>query len=278
MELFGSNLNSIAIVQELIGTKVIWPAMNVYTLQTLTPGKAYKIKTFNPINLTFPTCTGKENYKAVKQANTISTPFGNLNMTPSSQLVSFLAGSLDNFDDGDLIYAESKSSVLGGFIEINKTSQNQVMTLFGDDSSTPENEGFTENEVIKYRVFRAAAGNEVDVNITFDSAFDNATGNFRNNSLAAIIDVDLQLQITENNGNGNVMMFPNPAKDMLYFSLEESLNEPVSVTIFDIQGRLMVQEVFAKRLEMNISRFLKGTYYVKIQTNAATEIKKLIVL
>lgn len=55
-ELFAAHANQIVIVQELIGTGVWWPQMGVYTLQTLEPGKAYKIKVLESFTLDFPGC------------------------------------------------------------------------------------------------------------------------------------------------------------------------------------------------------------------------------
>jgi len=55
-ELFAGHANHIVIVQELIGTGVWWPQMGVYTLQTLEPGKAYKIKVLEAFILDFPEC------------------------------------------------------------------------------------------------------------------------------------------------------------------------------------------------------------------------------
>jgi len=56
MGLFENNLDDIEIIQELIGTKVFWPAFNVYTLDTLEHEKAYLIKVINPFTLSFPEC------------------------------------------------------------------------------------------------------------------------------------------------------------------------------------------------------------------------------
>jgi len=54
--MFAGHANHIVIVQELIGTGVWWPQMGVYTLQTLEPGKAYKIKVLEAFILDFPEC------------------------------------------------------------------------------------------------------------------------------------------------------------------------------------------------------------------------------
>lgn len=57
MDIFGDHLADVMIIQELIGTGIFWPAFVVYTLETLEPGKAYKIKLASEITVTFPECS-----------------------------------------------------------------------------------------------------------------------------------------------------------------------------------------------------------------------------
>jgi hypothetical protein len=56
--LFGPHAE-IVLVTEMGSNKMYWPALNIYTLQTLQPGSAYFIKVSAPINLTYPDCDGK---------------------------------------------------------------------------------------------------------------------------------------------------------------------------------------------------------------------------
>lgn len=56
--LFGGHAE-IIYVKEMGSTKTYWPALNIYTLQTLQPGSAYFIKVSAPINITYPACGTK---------------------------------------------------------------------------------------------------------------------------------------------------------------------------------------------------------------------------
>lgn len=277
MDLFGSNLNNIAIVQELIGTKVFWPAMGVFTLENLTPGKAYKIKTMTPVNFIFPNCSKKENYKTNNQTNTVTTPFGNINMTISSQMVSFLAGSLKDFKKGDLIYAVNQSGVVCGFVEINENDKNQVITLFGDDILTPQHEGLSEAETINFRLYRPGTGEKFEIAATYDPSMENATGNYQTNSLSAILNTELYLNNLDEASPESVLMYPNPAKEAVFFSNANSINEPVSISIYDMHGCLILHETFRQELEINVSAFLSGVYFVTIQTESFTQTRKLLI-
>ncbi|NCA84497.1 MAG: hypothetical protein EOM83_02875 [Clostridia bacterium] len=56
--LFGPHAE-IVVVTEMGSNKTYWPALNIYTLQTLQPGSAYFIKVSAPVNLIYPDCGGK---------------------------------------------------------------------------------------------------------------------------------------------------------------------------------------------------------------------------
>ena len=54
--LFGAGLQDVIIIKEIAGNNVFWPENNIATLQVLEPGKAYLIKTSQPIDITYPDC------------------------------------------------------------------------------------------------------------------------------------------------------------------------------------------------------------------------------
>lgn len=54
--LFDNNLDKVRIIKEIDGTKVFWPEQNVFSLQWLSPGKAYFIKVSEMVNVIFPDC------------------------------------------------------------------------------------------------------------------------------------------------------------------------------------------------------------------------------
>lgn len=54
--LFDSQMNEVDIIEELPGTNVFWPEKGISALQTLQPGKSYKIKMKTAVTITFPGC------------------------------------------------------------------------------------------------------------------------------------------------------------------------------------------------------------------------------
>jgi len=73
---------------------------------------------------------------------------------------------------------------------------------------------------------------------------------------------------------GDIQIFPNPTKDILYIK-GESIN---NVSITSLEGKLILSktDVNSNYLEIDLSNYAKGIYLVKIMTNKGEKIEKLI--
>jgi hypothetical protein len=80
-------------------------------------------------------------------------------------------------------------------------------------------------------------------------------------------------QIDEVNGT---QLFPNPAQNICSISSNEAIER---IRVYDLGGR-KAEEIFVNgslRFELNTSNYSSGIFYVEIQTEENTEVKKLIV-
>lgn len=79
----------------------------------------------------------------------------------------------------------------------------------------------------------------------------------------------VKFQNVDNQQFERITVFPNPAKDILKIDLLNKVGLPVSIQIFDINGRLYYQEKLegatANIHEIQIGEWAKGTYLVWIQ-------------
>lgn len=72
---------------------------------------------------------------------------------------------------------------------------------------------------------------------------------------------------------GEVTIYPNPVKDVLYFKTQQKIE---SIELYDIVGQ-KIKEFDAQSLSIDLKTETKGIYVVKIKlTNGQTEIKKVI--
>jgi uncharacterized protein (TIGR02145 family) len=274
--LLGINADDVAIIQELIGTKVYWPAMGIYTLDQLLPGKAYKIKTLSELSLTFPECDQKGSLQVYEQINSIPTVWGEMLMTPQSQPVVFKQEAMAQFADGDMIGAFGVDGVLYGYMQVTGKGQNHAITLFGDASYGASKDGFSEGERISYRLYRASTGEEFDLRVEYDHTM-NATGNFHPGSFAAVIKTSLDVTGMGEISSAVFSMYPNPASEVVYFSYDGAADESVTVLIYDAKGQAVTNERFTQNLQLNTASLDAGVYFVKISTQSHTEVRKLII-
>jgi hypothetical protein len=198
-------------------------------------------------------------------------------MSPASQVVSFMTGSMDIFANGDVIGAFGTDNAVYGFIEINDNSLNQVMTLFGNDATSADQNGFNEGQQVNYRLYRSSTGETFDVFVEYDQNLDNASGNYYSNSFAAIVKASLLQTDTGNQVSDVFQMYPNPASEIVHFTFAGSANQKVTVTVYDTKGRLVAQEVFANHAALNTSNLEAGVYVVNVKTDNFTQIRKLVI-
>jgi len=76
------------------------------------------------------------------------------------------------------------------------------------------------------------------------------------------------------NGPDRVNIYPNPASDNIYIS---NLIEKSSIKIYDIQGKLVLENKISNKEYVNISILSKGIYQVKFEGNNLNETRKLII-
>ncbi|MBE0638748.1 MAG: choice-of-anchor J domain-containing protein [Bacteroidales bacterium] len=276
-EVLGSNVSSVVIAQDLVGTQVFWPAMGINTLQTLVPGRAYKAKTTSQFGVTFPACTKNATAPATIRENSVETPWGKLNMSPLMQVVAFTNGSLIQFAEGDAIGAFGADNTVYGYMIINGNSQNQVVTLFGNDQTSSTQTGFEEGQQITWRLYRNSTAEVIDLQVDYDQTFDNTTGAFYTNSFAAITHVTLLQTGIDQFSASSVRMFPNPARDVLNFSINGANDQTIVVEIYDNKGVAVGRESFRNNTALNISHLAPGVYFVNIRTTELSETRKLVI-
>jgi hypothetical protein len=270
-DLFGPHLDVISIVTDLIGTKVWWPDMNVFTLDFLEPGKAYKIRLIEEVTLNFPACDFKLQSIPSKVQNSISSPWGNINIGPSSHMVSILANSITEIGEGDFIGAFDQNGALCGVVEIGNTSQNQVMVLFGDDLTTETKDGFVEGEAIAFRLIDISTGEESLLDVSFDLSMPNTGQVFANNGLSSITGTTLTGFKTLPGFDPKI--YPNPSNGI--FNIE-GLKDTSSIKIFNAFGEEVKQIEKLSSNSFNLGNQPKGVYFIRIESETGSYFEKLI--
>ncbi len=83
-----------------------------------------------------------------------------------------------------------------------------------------------------------------------------------------------------NNENEKLLIYPNPAKDKLFFKLKNQNEGENSLTIIisDINGREMINDKISKNDFIDVSKLIEGVYFVKIIYSSSTIIKRIEII
>jgi hypothetical protein len=94
------------------------------------------------------------------------------------------------------------------------------------------------------------------------------------------VTVNFPSGIVLNNGTSGFVLFPNPNHGT--FKLVTERNEPVTVSVFDLSGRMAWRENFlplsaGSALTIDISSLPKGIYFVEAVSGSRKSIQKMII-
>ncbi len=274
-DMFGDIADDVVIIQDLVGTEVWWPSAGVYSLENFEPGLAYKMKLNNPVTVTFPDCDGDNAKPSVKKKNTVSCNWGEINMTPSTQVVALMGAAIDKFNEGDAIGAFDENGKLFGYLEISKSGSNEAITLFADDVSTIEKDGFAEGDQISYIMFNSKTGESHELQVEYSVVMDNTTGLFQTGTFAAIKSISMGITgLVESNEN-SVQIYPNPATDIVNIVASQEIN---TIRIFNLTGQ-MIMEILpeSNNVQIQSSSMEAGVYFVEIISNESLLTKRLVI-
>ncbi|SFN97063.1 Por secretion system C-terminal sorting domain-containing protein [Bizionia echini] len=92
----------------------------------------------------------------------------------------------------------------------------------------------------------------------------------QNNPLASAVSfqtLDMDTYIS----NRDISIYPNPVSNILHIKTAHSIN---AIEIYTLQGSLILKTTHS---EINVNQFQSGTYILKVQTDLAQTVKKLII-
>lgn len=79
----------------------------------------------------------------------------------------------------------------------------------------------------------------------------------------------------DENQNIDFRLFPNPANESVY--IKSKTNSKIDLTIFDIQGKIVLKDIINSNSLINVSHLNQGIYFVQIKTNTSYKTIKLII-
>jgi hypothetical protein len=270
-------IDDIIVVKEIGGNNIFWPEMNIATLKTLLPGKAYMAAVSQNLLVTFPNCPGNDlksgNYNAPEFKNL--THWNNPAPTATNHSIAIQVNAMQEFETGDFIGAFSQEGYCAGLSQITDVDQNQIITIFGNDVTTFENDGLMQDELISFKLYRPSAGKEFNLLVSYDQNMGPDNGLYTDNGLSAISEILFDPTNIEDKTGKNIVIFPNPTSGRFEIISGDDAR-PYTVNIYSISG----SQVFSSRANgntaINLDDLNKGIYIVKIETDDFVKFEKLI--
>jgi hypothetical protein len=271
--LFAPVVSNLTIVKDIAGIGVYWPAMNINTIGELLPGKAYFVKMSNSGNVVFPACSKSGSSSGVLNLTGLQDLSGfGIAQTPSTHTIAILPEALKGFEQGTIIGAFDQTGNCFGATVFN--SENISLTVFGDDPTTAEKDGFFEGEMI---FFKNLSGLQdlTGLEPMFDPQLPSADGLFTVNGLSAIRGFEATAGIALQVFSPSVQLFPNPTSGIVNIS---GISEGADVVVTDLRGQVVFgdEQFSTETAGIDLSHLPAGVYLVKITQRETPAFRKLI--
>ncbi len=269
-------IDNIIVVKEIGGNNIFWPEMNITTLQTLLPGKAYIAAVSQNSSVSFPECpgnlkSGDYNSKGVKNLTHWNDPA----LTASNHNIAIRAAALQKIEIGDFIGAFTQEGYCAGLTQITDVYKNQAVTIFGDDNTTPEKDGFMQDEYISFKLYRPAEDKDYNLMVKYDQSISANNGGFVDNGLSAINEILFDPTNISGITQNEINIFPNPSTGIIKI-VAPDVSIRCHVNIYGTTGNQVFNADIEGNTKINLSGLPKGIYIIKYDTNGFIRYQKLI--
>ena len=151
------------------------------------------------------------------------------------------------------------------------------MTVFGDDPTTEEKDGFVEGEMMFFQTLSTLSGlaTLTGLNATFDLSLPQSDGIFTENGLSAIKEFESATGIGFHDLSRLVNIFPNPSDGVVNIT---GLKSGAKITVTDVQGQIVrdVETVTAVQTSLDLTGHNAGVYFIKIEQNGQNIFRKIV--
>ena len=281
-QLFDSPSTDILYMLDIYNNFVYWPNGQIYTLTELAPGKGYLVNLVNPVTLSYPELSGFS-FDGIYPQPPAPGPWA-CTRNSNFHLISLSAKAVKDLPNADYIGAFDSQGNCVGYAALEKTGENILLTVYGDEPITAENDGLMEGELLRFRSFSLGDNAEKELTATFNPTFPNADGLFYINGLSGISGFkESSTGLGENNLAASVEIYPNPAKEVVTLTLTgfqtlSGLEKGLTATLLTAEGKLVKTfSITSPTTQLDVSDLQTGIYLMKIASENQIVIKRLVI-
>ena len=262
-----SNIDSNILLVKDNGGNTYLPSFGINTIGDMIPGQGYKIKMSASDILTYPANdTTAKTFLSGNYLHPVAPSFfSNYNRnTGHNGTIVIPEGSLEGLYINDEIGIFNRENMLAGSGVYN--GRNLAITIWGDDPTTPDIEGFNTGDKLVYKIWQAGS-NEVIL-----AQVDYASGNNFYETDGISILKKLEVKAEKLGNAANVTVYPNPFKDEVSLKFSGLQEADIEIDILDIYGK-KVKETRVRINEgmntigLNMTELIPGVYFMVFQSN-----------
>jgi photosystem II stability/assembly factor-like uncharacterized protein len=184
--------------------------------------------------------------------------------------------------DGDEVAVISETGRVYGAAYVN--NGNAVITVWGDNLSTKDEDGAYENEFLNLKYYSKVESKEKELQV--QDLKNGVTGEviterlkYKENDLLKIVAVEGATVINEEAGNDSFTVYPNPVQNKLTLEVKIDKSDSYYIGIYDLNGRFIeyiYTDLFLNHgsyvFEKNIN-LQNGSYLIKFQGSERNDIR-----
>lgn len=265
---FGFN-NDIKIVKQVAGSKLLWKEMGINTLGFVNPGKAYFVYCYAPTSISYPYYADKA-APETKPEEPILSPFATVTPTPISHVIAFDANAVAQLKPGDILAGFGQNGLCTGLAQI--SDEQTTLVLYGDDATTEQNDGLTDGEEIRYRLYRPEDDQTFDLLLSWDADYQEGNA-FVAHGVSVATSIHLSSVGISVVDPGSISIYPNPTTGDVQIS---GIEDNYTVEVYNAVSENLLQMNLSGEGRINLSSYPKGIYIIKITTRDLSFTKKVV--
>ncbi len=150
-----------------------------------------------------------------------------------------------------------------------------IVTSYGDDPATPEKEGFSVSESLRWKFFSNQSGNTYPLTATYDPGMPHSDGAFHAMGLSMLSSLGYDGTVNFNEYDHmpeTLNIYPNPSSGKLHI---KGLNHNDLFSIFDLNGRIVYSGT-GMNSSIDLGFLNPGLYSLEVQSPGKVQRKKVI--
>jgi hypothetical protein len=175
---------------------------------------------------------------------------------------------------GDIIGAFTADGQCAGIAEV--TTGSTGLKVFADDFTTTQSDGYTEGEMLSFKVYRPNTGEEFILNPTYDVSAPNADGLFAINGLSVVTDLTMTVTGINVQALNGLSIYPNPSDGIFNISIT-NLDQDINYVIVNAKGQTVLEDKLLPTQQIDLSAEPRGVYFIKFMNNNVLRIEKIVI-